>query len=115
MQVASARTEAIGGLERIRNTPLPASYDVFTSSHLAVRIASLLYFHEPGSRHQNPISGVLIVLLFLAAERIGAYVEGPFDPTEAASPSRQHLPHDQPRSSDRDVDHVQHLNSDPVR
>ena len=119
MQVANACTEAIGGLERIRNTPLPASYDVF------VRLLTwlfglllLLYFHDPGSRNQNPISGVLIVLLFLMAERIGAYVEGPFD-SDGSSFS---LPLDSICLTishdllDRDVDHVQHLNSkDPVR
>jgi len=119
MQVANACTEAIGGLERIRNTPLPASYDVF------VRLLTwlfglllLLYFHEPGSRHQNPISGVLIVLLFLMAERIGAYVEGPFD----ADGSSFSLPLDSICLTisrdllDGDADHVQHLNSkDPVR
>ena len=119
MQVANACTEAIGGLERIRNTPLPVSYDVF------VRLLTwlfglllLLYFHEPGSRHQNPISEVLIVLLFLMAERIGAYVEGPFD----ADGSSFSLPLDSICLTisrdllDGDADHVQHLNSkDPVR
>ena len=52
MSIGNACTDAIGGLERIRNTPLPASYDVF------VRLLSwffgvllLLYFHdlEPNS------------------------------------------------------------------
>ena len=119
MQVANACTDAIGGLERIRNTPLPASYDVF------VRLLTwlfglllLLYFHDLGHESRIPISGVLIVLLFLMAERIGAYVEGPFD----ADGSSFSLPLDSICLTisrdllDGDTDHVQHLNSkDPVR
>ena len=119
MQVANACTDAIGGLERIRNTPLPASYDVF------VRLLTwlfglllLLYFHDLGPESRIPISGVLIVLLFLMAERIGAYVEGPFD----ADGSSFSLPLDSICLTisrdllDGDTDHVQHLNSkDPVR
>lgn len=68
--------DAIGGLQRIRNSPLPASYDVF------VRLITWLYglqlllqFQASG---QTVIGGCLF-LGFLTAERIGAYVEGPFD------------------------------------
>lgn len=119
MQVANACTDAIGGLERIRNAPLPASYDVF------VRLLTwlfglllLLYFHDHESGSGLFSSGVLIVLLFLMAERIGAYVEGPFD----ADGSSFSLPLDSICLTisrdllDGDTDHVQHLNSkDPVR
>lgn len=80
MVVANATTDAIGGLEKIRNTPLPASYDVF------VRLLSwifgvqlLLVFHAQGDSLLSSIMGIVLFLLFLIAERIGAYVEGPFD------------------------------------
>ena len=119
MQVANACTDAIGELERIRNTLLPASYDVFVRQLTWLfGLLLLLYFHEPGSSYQNPISGMLTVLLFLMAERIGAYVEGPFD----ADGSSFSLPLDSICLTisrdllDGDADHVQHLNSkDPVR
>ncbi|WP_244281619.1 bestrophin family ion channel [Synechococcus sp. UW105] len=80
MTVANACTDAIGGLERIRNTPLPASYDVF------VRLINwvfgwevLVEFHRQGSGWPSILIGVAIFTCFLMAERIGAYVEGPFD------------------------------------
>lgn len=78
----------------------------------------LVYFHDLGPEPRIPISGVLIVLLFLMAERIGAYVEGPFD----ADGSSFSLPLDSICLTisrdllDGEADHVQHLNSkDPVR
>ena len=80
MNVANATVDAIGGLERIRNTPLPASYDVF------VRMLSwifgfqlLLNFKMDGTSVVGSITGITLFLGFLMAERIGAYVEGPFD------------------------------------
>ena len=80
MNIANATVDAIGGLERIRNTPLPASYDVF------VRMLSwifgfqlLLNFKMDGTSVVGSITGILLFLGFLMAERIGAYVEGPFD------------------------------------
>lgn len=76
VDVSNQCLDAIGGLQRIRNTPIPASYDVF------VRLISWLYgiqlllcFH----RDQRYWVGLLLFLGFLLAERIGSYVEGPFD------------------------------------
>ncbi|MBM5807112.1 MAG: hypothetical protein FJ056_05390 [Cyanobacteria bacterium M_surface_10_m2_179] len=69
-------TNALGGLQRIRNTPLPPTYDVF------IRLICWLYgnalfvtFAHRGSSW----TGLLLFLGFVSAERIGAYVEGPFD------------------------------------
>ncbi|MDC0302946.1 hypothetical protein OAL11_00600 [bacterium] len=80
MNVASATVDAIGGLERIRNTPLPASYDVF------VRVLSwifgfqlLLNFKMEATSAVGSGTGIVLFLGFIMAERIGAYVEGPFD------------------------------------
>ena len=76
LEVSDAITDAIGGLERIRNTPIPPSYDLF------VRVINwvfgtqlLLSLKSQGS----PVTGIFLFLGFLIAERIGAYVEGPFD------------------------------------
>ncbi|MFY8149187.1 MAG: bestrophin family ion channel [Prochlorococcaceae cyanobacterium] len=76
VDVANQCLDAIGGLQRIRNTPIPASYDVF------VRLISWLYGLQlllSFQRDQRYGMGLLLFLGFLVAERIGAYVEGPFD------------------------------------
>lgn len=69
-------TNALGGLQRIRNTPLPPTYDVF------IRLicwlfgyALFLNFSSQGSTG----TGAMLFLGYLVAERIGAYIEGPFD------------------------------------
>ena len=76
MEISEAMSDAVGGLERIRNTPIPPPYDLF------VRVINwvfgtqlLLSFASQGSA----LTGILLFLGFLIAERIGAYVEGPFD------------------------------------
>ena len=67
---------AIGALERIRNTPIPPSYDFFVRVITWLYgLALLLSFHRAG---QTWIGSALFYC-FLVAERIGAYVEGPFD------------------------------------
>ena len=80
MTVTNAFNDAVGGLERIRNTPLPAAYDVF------VRLLNwvfgwelLMEIHRQGNDGPSIAIGALIFLCFLVAERIGSYVEGPFD------------------------------------
>ena len=76
LEISDAMTDAVGGLERIRNTPIPPPYDLF------VRVINwvfgtqlLLSFESQGSA----LTGILLFFGFLIAERIGAYVEGPFD------------------------------------
>lgn len=80
MTVTSSFNDAVGGLERIRNTPLPASYDV------CVRLLNwvfgwqlLVEIHRQDNNGPSIVIGALIFLCFLVAERIGSYVEGPFD------------------------------------
>ena len=71
-----AFTNALGGLQRIRNTPLPPTYDVF------IRLICWLYGYALFVSFANRGSawtGLLLFLGFVTAERIGAYVEGPFD------------------------------------
>jgi putative membrane protein len=76
IQVINFCHDAIGGLQRIRNTPLPASYDVFVRLITWVYgLQLLLQFQQSG----NTLIGAILFLGFLTAERIGAYVEGPFD------------------------------------
>ena len=80
MGIADSFTNTIGGLERIRNTPLPASYDVF------VRLINwvfgcylLVEMHSSNRDWASVVIAAAIFICFLTAERIGAYVEGPFD------------------------------------
>ena len=71
-----ALTNALCGLQRIRNTPLPPTYDVF------IRLICWLYGYALflSFTHQGLVfTGLVLFLGFVTAERIGAYVEGPFD------------------------------------
>ena len=75
-QVSIACMDAVGGLERIRNTPIPPPYDMFVRMiNWVFGTQLLIEFNRNGS----PATGILLFLGFLMAERIGAYVEGPFD------------------------------------
>ncbi|MBM5810049.1 MAG: hypothetical protein FJ051_09585, partial [Cyanobacteria bacterium M_surface_9_m1_291] len=76
LRSAEAFTGALGGLQKIRNTPIPPAYDVF------VRLISWLFGYAlfvDFLKNGAPFTGTLLFLGFLVAERIGAYVEGPFD------------------------------------
>jgi putative membrane protein len=76
VEVANRCLDSIGGLQRIRNTPIPASYDVF------VRLITWLYGLQLllQLKAEGPLAtGAVLFLGFLVAERIGSYVEGPFD------------------------------------
>ena len=69
-------TNAMGGLQRIRNTPLPPTYDVF------IRLICWLYGYAlfvTFAHRGSSWTGLVLFLGFVTAERIGAYVEGPFD------------------------------------
>ena len=68
--------EAVGGLQRVRNTPIPPPYDMF------VRLINWVFGSQlilAFKRSGSPTTGILLFVGFLLAERIGAYVEGPFD------------------------------------
>jgi ion channel-forming bestrophin family protein len=76
VEVGNRCLDSIGGLQRIRNTPIPASYDVF------VRLITWLYGLQLllQMKTEGPLAtGAVLFLGFLVAERIGSYVEGPFD------------------------------------
>lgn len=76
LRSAEAFTTALGGLQKIRNTPIPPAYDVF------VRLIAWVFGYDLFMvflGNGRPWLGALLFLGFLVAERIGAYVEGPFD------------------------------------
>lgn len=68
-------TNLLGGMQRIRNTPLPPVYDVFIRL-ICWGCGYVLFMNLTAGAG---ITGMGLFLGFLLAERIGAYVEGPFD------------------------------------
>jgi putative membrane protein len=76
LRCTETMTNALGGIQRIRNTPLPPAYDVFIRLICWLfGLAVYLDFLAVGT----PLAGLLLFLGFLTAERLGSYVEGPFD------------------------------------
>jgi len=78
LNVQEETCNSLGGLERIRNQPLPASYDLFIKAIvwifgylLFIRLDSM---HDPG----GALIGFLCLFGFVLAERLGAYTENPF-------------------------------------
>jgi len=69
-------TDALGGLQRIRNSPIPPTYDVFIRGICwFYGYAQFLNFVNRGDSWE----GTVILVGFVTAERVGAYVENPFD------------------------------------
>ena len=69
-------TNALGGLQRIRNSPIPPTYDVFIRGICwFYGYAQFLNFVNRGDIWE----GTVILVGFITAERVGAYVENPFD------------------------------------
>lgn len=84
----AAFNDALGGLQKIRNTPLPPAYDAF------VRLIAWLFGFElylDCLATGVPLLGGLLFFAFLVAERLAAYVEGPFDrdPSSLSLPLNQ--------------------------
>ena len=78
LNVQKETCNSLGGLERIRNQPLAASYDLFIKAIvwifgylLFIRLDSM---HDPG----GALIGFLCLFGFVLAERLGAYTENPF-------------------------------------
>ena len=73
--------DAQGGTERIKNTPMPKQYDFFPM--LFVQIYCLLL--PIGMVEQlgwfTPLGSTLVGFMFLALDKIGRDLEGPFDNT----------------------------------
>lgn len=70
---------ALGGLERIRNQPLPISSTMFI--RIVTWIFGYMLYLRLDAKDEGPgtLVGWLAFLGFLVAERIGAYIEKPFE------------------------------------
>jgi len=79
----TAQATAAGGLERIRNEPIPIYYAVFVRS-LAWIFAIMVCTKMGSGGHQSMAGmavGFLIMAIFIVAERLGCFIEEPMDNT----------------------------------
>ena len=89
MRVQDEISNAVGGLERIRNQPLPASYDAFI--RLSIWVFGFLLYVRLDAVYEpyGAIAGFVTMAGFILAERLGAYIENPFsEPTFALPMNR---------------------------
>ena len=75
----TAQANTAGGLERIRLQPIPRYYDLFIRG-LAWFFAVMACTRLEGAGHGNPagiVVSILIMVLFIVAERLGRLLEEP--------------------------------------
>ena len=78
LRVEDEICNGIGGCEKVRNQPFPASYDVFI--RISVWIFGFLLYIRMDAHYEpwGALVGYLVMAGFITAERLGAYVEAPF-------------------------------------
>lgn len=79
----TAQAGAAGALERIRNQPIPAYYGIFVRM-VAWFFAIMVCTRLDTSGHDSWVGiavGVLIMVLFIVAERLGHFIEEPMNNT----------------------------------
>ena len=84
----TAQANTAGGLERIRRQPIPRYYDLFIRS-LAWFFAIMVCTRLDGGGHDNPagiVLSILVMALFIVAERLGHLLEEPMSDTVFALP-----------------------------
>jgi putative membrane protein len=74
----SALTDAQGGLERIRNTPMPRQYALFPRIFVGVYCLMLPFGVVPDLGVLTPVGSTLIGFIFLALDAAGRNLEDPF-------------------------------------
>lgn len=78
LRVLDEVCNAIGGCEKVRNQPFPASYDAFIRVSVWT-FGYLLYMRMDASYEPwGAVVGYLMMASFITAERLGAYIEAPF-------------------------------------
>ncbi|MCH9666459.1 MAG: bestrophin family protein [Actinomycetia bacterium] len=77
MSVNTALTASQGGLERIRNQPIPVHYDLFI--RVMTWLFAMVAFNRYDASHEVASIGLglLLMVLFIVAERIGYFIERP--------------------------------------
>ncbi len=76
--VLTALTDAQGGLERIRNTPMPQQYASFSRAFVTAYCLLLPFGIVPDLNILTPIGSAVIAFVFLALDESGRHLEDPF-------------------------------------
>ena len=71
-------TDAQGGLERIRSTPMPQQYAAFSRAFVTVYCLMLPFGIVPDLNLLTPAGSAVIGLVFLALDESGRHLEDPF-------------------------------------
>ena len=74
----SALTDSQGGLERIRNTPMPQQYAAFSRVFVTAYCLLLPFGIVPDLNVLTPIGSAVIGFVFLALDESGRHLEDPF-------------------------------------
>lgn len=82
MSANTGLVAAQSGLERIRNQPVPIHYDLFTRA-MAWFFGIMVFNRLDGASHHvaSILFGVLVMAVFVVAERIGHFIEEPMSNT----------------------------------
>ncbi len=82
MNANTGAATAQSGLERIRNEPVPVHYDIFIR-FLAWFFAIMAFSRLDGTTHHpaSVVVGLLLMFTFIAAERLGHFIEQPMNGT----------------------------------
>jgi ion channel-forming bestrophin family protein len=74
-------TDAQGGTERIKNTPMPKQYDYFPQLFVHIYCTLLPLALVTSMGWLTPLGSTLVGFIFLALDKIGRDLEDPFDNT----------------------------------
>ena len=74
----SALTDGQGGLERIRNTPMPQQYAAFSRVFVTAYCLMLPFGIVPDLNLLTPVGSAVIGFVFLALDESGRHLEDPF-------------------------------------
>ena len=79
MSVQTALVGSQGELERIRNQPIPEHYDLFIRA--MTWFFAIIAFNRLDATHQvgSVALGLVVMLAFILAERVGHFIERPMD------------------------------------
>lgn len=80
-QSMASLMDSQGGVERIKNTPMPKQFDFFPRLFVQIYCLVLPVGMVPSLEWYTPLGSTLVGFMFLALERIGRVLEDPFENT----------------------------------
>jgi len=78
-QTMASLMDSQGGTERIKNTPMPKQFDFFPRLFVQIYALLLPVGMVPSLGWYTPLGSTLVGFMFLALEKIGRDLEGPFE------------------------------------